>query len=142
MKQENWVLELRNKISQTRKKMIGICAILWVILAIILMGCLGIEGLLCSLPFVLVLFSVFLLSLCLKLKTRYHNGNTIVLYCGLSRNRLYINGDFFDETGIFSNDDCYGQLPTGEEVIAKTDFWGQATIYIGNTSNNQGINIH
>ena len=82
-----------------------------------------------------------ILSLKIRLKVRYHDDNEIVLYLGILHNRLYINEDLVDECGIFDTT-CYGQLPTGEEVVARQSrLSGSAKIYVGNSNNNRSHNF-
>ena len=88
-----------------------------------------------------LIFVAALLSANIKMKIRYYNDNILCLYNGVFHGRFYINGVLMDEGGMFDYT-YYGQLPTGEEVVAKMDAWsGDISIYIGNTTNNQNVHL-
>ncbi len=151
MHQPKWVIELKEKAS--RKRLISVFACVGIAFIVILIaGVLDASygesfnaetGLLAGAISLgaLWLFMIPFAFLAVKVKIRRYNGYIICIYSGFFKEWLYIEGDLFDEGVAIASLDLYGQLPTGEEVIAKTDFWGDIKIYIGTTANNQSINL-
>ena len=151
MYQAKWVIELREKAS--RKRLISVLACMGIAFIVML-----IAGVLDA-PYgesfnaetglvagaialgVLWFFMIPLAFLSVKVKIRRYNGYIICLYSGYFKEWLYIDGELFDEGVGIASLELYGQLPTGEEVVVKTDCWGDIKFYIGTTANNQSINL-
>lgn len=149
MLQPKWVLELKKKASIKKVKVMLTGVILSVIAAIIGWGYgigggleeLAVETGLIAGGITLGVCWLFggILALNVKVRVRHYNGNVICYYNGLMRGQLFINGELFDEGGMFDYT-LYGQLPTGEEVVLKGDPWtGSISFHIGSTTNNQSI---
>ena len=143
MLQPKWVLELKKEVVRKRVITMLIGVILSVIAAIV-GWCLEPKHL--EVGFIVggIALGVFLpfggiLALGIKIRIRHYNGNVICLYSGILHGRLFINGELVDEGGMFDWN-YYGQLPTGEEVVAKMTTGG-FTFYIGNATNNQGVHM-
>ncbi len=152
MLQPKWVLELKKKASIKKVNVMLTGVILSVIAAIIGWGyeiVWGLEewavetGLIAGgiTLGVCWLFGGICALLCVKVRVRHYNGNIICLYSGYFKEWLYIDGELFDEGVGIASLELYGQLPTGEEVVVKTDCWGDIKFYIGTTTNNQSINL-
>ena len=145
MYQAKWVIELRKKAS--RKRLISVLACMGIAFIVMLIA--GVLSFSAETGFVAgaialgVLWFVMipLAFLSVKVKIRRYNGYIICLYSGYFKEWLYIDGELFDEGVGIASLELYGQLPTGEEVVVKTDCWGDIKFYIGTTANNQSINL-
>lgn len=151
MLQPKWVLDLKKKASIKKVNVMLTGVFLSIIAAIIgwsyEMICWGLEkyaietGLIAGgiTLGVCWLFGGIWALLSVKVRVRHYNGNVICFYNGLVKGWLFINGELFDEGGMFDYT-LYGQLPTGEEVVVKADpRTGSVSFHIGSTTSNQSI---
>ena len=141
MLQQKWILELKREV--TKKRRILILSYFLVAIALLCLGFLEpAPWLFVTAPIAMFVFLMgIVFAANIKIKTRSYNDNVICLFNCNRYARFYINGILFDEGGMFDYT-YYGQLPTGEEVIAQCNSWtGSISIHVGSTTNNQSIHL-